>query len=142
MFTALITGKLTKAPKSGTSGKGNAWTSASVRVPIQGHREDEHDSIFVSVIAFGSEADKLSRMESGDTISVTGNAKFSSWDKDGVTQTGLNVTVSSLMTPYQLKAKRTYEKIGGEKEPDAAGEKHGSAPPAHNGVPFDDDIPF
>ena len=106
MFNVLITGKLLKAPKNSTGKNGSPYTTASVRVPIQGQREDEPDSVFASVIAFGEDAEKLGRLVAGDTVSVSGMARLSTWEKDGKTSTGLNVTATGILSAYELKKRR------------------------------------
>ena len=106
MFNVLATGKLLKPPKLGTSKNGNAYCTASIRVPIQGNREDEPDSVFASVIAFGGEAEKLARLAAGDAVSVTGSARLSQWEKDGATHVGLDITATGVLSAYDLRKRR------------------------------------
>lgn len=106
MFNVLISGKLTKPPKPGTGKNGQPYCTASVRVPVQGQREDEPDFVFASVIAFGADAEKLSRLAQGDAVSVSGQARLSHWEKDGREMTGLNVTVTALLSAYELRKRR------------------------------------
>jgi single-stranded DNA-binding protein len=106
MLSILCSGKLLKDPKPGTSKNGNPYCTASLRVPVQANQEGETDAVFVSAIAFGEAAEKLSRLTSGDAVSLTGSAKLSHWTKDGKEQTGLNITVVDLLTAYALKRRR------------------------------------
>jgi single-stranded DNA-binding protein len=105
-LNVLITGKLMKPPKPGTSRTGQSYCTASVRVPIQASQDNEPDSVFASVIAFGEEAEKLGRLVVGDSISVSGSAKFSIWERDGKEMTGLNVTATGILSAYELKKRR------------------------------------
>lgn len=106
MFNVLITGKLTKMPKLALGKNGAPYCTAALRVPVQGNREDEPDHLFASAIAFGADAEKLGRLATGDIVSLSGNAKLSHWEKDGRTQTGVNVTVNGVLTAYQIRQKR------------------------------------
>ena len=106
MFNVLITGKLTKMPKLALGKNGAPYCTAALRVPVQGNREDEPDHLFASAIAFGADAEKLGRLATGDVVSLSGNARLSHWEKDGRTQTGVNVTVNGVLTAYQIRQKR------------------------------------
>lgn len=106
MFNVLITGKLTKMPKLALGKNGAPYCTAALRVPVQGNREDEPDHLFASAIAFGADAEKLGRLATGDIVSLSGNARLSHWEKDGRTQTGVNITVNGVLTAYQIRQKR------------------------------------
>ena len=108
MFSVLLSGKLTKDPKPGVGRNGQPYCTASVRVPVQGQKEDEPDFAFASVIAFGEDAEKLSRLLIGDAVSVAGSARLSQWERDGKQMTGLNVTVSGILSVYDRR-KRSVE---------------------------------
>lgn len=106
MFNVLISGKLSKPPKSGTGKNGQPFCTASIRVPVQGQREDEPDAVFASVIAFGEDAEKLGRLLQGDAVSVSGSARLSHWERDGRAMTGLNVTATAVLSAYELRKRR------------------------------------
>ena len=106
MITTLCSGKLVKPPKQGQSAKGTAWTSATVRAPVRGNREDEPDNALVNIIAFGAQAERLASLAQGDTVSFTGDARPTAWQKDDGLHAGLSVTVSELLTAYALKQRR------------------------------------
>lgn len=108
MFSVLLSGKLTKDPKPGVGRNGQAYCTAPIRVPVQGQKEDEPDFAFASVIAFGEDAEKLSRLLVGDVVSVTGSARLSQWERDGRQMTGLNVTVTGILSAYDRR-KRSGE---------------------------------
>lgn len=106
MFNVLITGKLTKPPRPGTGKNGQPYCTASLRVPVQGAREEEPDHVFASVIAFGDDARKLGRLGQGDAVSLSGQARISQWERDERQQIGLNVTVTGILTAYQIRQRR------------------------------------
>ncbi len=106
MFNVLITGKLTKPPKLGLGKNGQPYCTATLRVPVQGQREDEPDHLFASIIGFGLDAQKLGQLGQGDALSVSGNARISQWERDGRVQTGLNVTVTGLLSVYEVRKRR------------------------------------
>ena len=106
MISILSTGKLIKPPKQGQSAKGTAWTSATVRAPVRGNREDEPDNALVNIIAFGAQAQRLASLAQGDTVSFTGDARPTAWQKDDGLHAGLSVTVTELLTAYALKQRR------------------------------------
>lgn len=106
MFNVLISGKLSKPPKLGVGRNGQPYCTASVRVPVQGQREDEPDAVFASVIAFGEDAEKLGRLLQGDAVSVSGSARLSQWEKEGRAMTGLNVTATAILSAYDLRKRR------------------------------------
>jgi hypothetical protein len=106
MITTLCSGKLIKPPKQGQSSKGTAWTSATVRAPIKGNREDEPDNVIVNLIAFGPQAERLAALTQGDTVSFNGDARPTAWQKDDALHAGLSVTVNELVTAYQVRQRR------------------------------------
>ena len=145
MFSVLISGKLTKEPKPGTGKGGNPYCTALVRVPVQGQREDEPDCVFASVIAFGADAERLGRLSAGDAVSLAGSARLSAWERDGKSGVSLNVTVTGILSAYQLRQKR------GEPDRAPAGNSAPSAPNAPDGwavygkasgQDFNDDVSF
>jgi len=106
MITTLCSGKLVKPPKQGQSAKGTAWTSATVRAQVKGNREDEPDNALVNIIAFGAQAQRLASLAQGDSVSFTGDARPTAWQKDDGLHAGLSVTVTELLTAYALKQRR------------------------------------
>jgi predicted naringenin-chalcone synthase len=62
MISGLITGTLASQPKTGTSASGVVWANCVVRCPVKANKQDDTDSAFVSVAAFGDEAQKLARL--------------------------------------------------------------------------------
>jgi single-stranded DNA-binding protein len=107
MINALLAGQLASQPKSGTSASGVTWANCVIRCPVGNNRETgDAEVAFVSLACFGTEAEKLARMDRGDAISATGNIKQSSYTKDGVERHGLSMTASAVLTAYQVKRRR------------------------------------
>ncbi len=101
-ITALVSGKLIADPESRTGGSGKPFTLAKV-----GTTTDDGDAL-VSVIAFGSVAAQLAGLGKGDTVSLTGRGKVSTWTgKDGAMKAGLSLTADALLTAYHLRRKRS-----------------------------------
>lgn len=146
MLNVLITGRLTKDPRTGTGKNGSSWTSATVRIPMQPDAEGANDCVFASCIAFGDEAGKLALLGAGDAVSVTGTARLSTWTgKDGVTKPTLDVQATAILTVYQLRKRRgDTDRAPAEKSarsappPDEWGRTYGRP----GGRDFDDAITF
>ena len=79
-------------------------------------------------------------MSSGDTVSVAGTARLSSWEKDGVSHTGLNVTATGILTAYEIRKRRGDGDDRKPEKPANATENRGTTQPV--GADFDDEIPF
>ncbi len=144
MFSVLLSGKLTKDPKPGVGRNGQPYCTASIRVPVQGQKEDEPDYAFASVIAFGEDAEKLSRLLIGDAVSVAGSARLSNWERDGKQMTGLNVTVSGILSVYERR-KRSGEPSRQSEERDQTLSYGRLVNPSQNHpaeAGFDDDLSF
>jgi single-strand DNA-binding protein len=87
----LALGTLTADPQRRTSQKGNAFATGNIRCPT------EDDAVFVSVIAFGDQAEQLLAHRQGSTIAVSGRSKLSNWTgRDGVEKRGLSITVEQI----------------------------------------------
>jgi single-stranded DNA-binding protein len=98
---ALVTGHLVRDPVTRVGKSGNSFTTALLRATT-----GEEQQTLVSVIAFQEAGEKLSRLKSGDVAAVVGSAKLSSWEKAGETRHGLSVTVSSILSAYDVKRRR------------------------------------
>jgi single-strand DNA-binding protein len=138
VFDVLISGKLIRDPQVRMGQSGKPFTTALVRVPVEGGEE----SVMASVIAFGEVGERLGRLKSSDAVSLTGSAKLSSWEKDGELKHGLGVTVSGLLTAYEAGKRRGASSSASSAEPRR---KSRSAPPPQEAEPdldFDDPIPY
>jgi single-stranded DNA-binding protein len=135
MLNVLLTGKLAKDPKTGNSRNGHPWTAATIRVPLQPNQEGEADSLFVSTIAFGSEAEKLGRLTAGDAVSVTGTAKLSTWTgTDGISKPQMDIQAVEVLTAYALRKKRGEQPSQPSRNQGCGRGQHGHG----NGFDYDD----
>lgn len=97
-ITALITGRLVADPARSTGPKGRPCTTALVAAAT-----DPGDDL-VSLIAFGRGAEQLAALAKGDSVSVTGKARVTTWTgKGGESRAGLSVTVHALLTAYHVR---------------------------------------
>lgn len=107
MLSVLASGKVVKAPKTGTGQKGTPWCSLSIRCQVQTQKEGDDDNVLANLIGFGSAAERLGRLGIGDSISVSGDGKLNHWQgQDGEKKTCLAIVVSEVLTPYTVKKKR------------------------------------
>jgi single-stranded DNA-binding protein len=113
MLGVLIGGRLIRDPQVRTGQGGKSFTTALVRVPV----DQGEDSLLVSVIAFQETAERLARLKAGDSVSLTGSAKLSSWEKDGEMHHGLAVTASALLTTYDVRQRRGDPRASGASDP-------------------------
>lgn len=136
MLSALASGQIVRAPKTGTSASGTRWCNATIRVPCGQDREGAAVSAFVTVLAFNDVADRLSRLGQGDSVAVQGPLKQTTYQtKDGETRHGLELLAQSLLTPYDLRKRRGDDRASRDKSTR-------SAPHAPARVDFDDEIAF
>jgi single-stranded DNA-binding protein len=117
---ALVAGSLINDPQQRRGTKA-AFTTVTIRAD-----GDE----FVSIIAFGPEADRLLEYSKGDAVAVAGRARVGSrTGRDGIERHGLNVVVEQFASvkPRAMRRVRPYPK------PRAARPRHrdeGSALPS------------
>ncbi len=123
MIRCLITGKLHDTPQSRTSATGNTFAVAKIKADDKGGAW-----VWVSVIAFGAESERLLELKAGDAVSIGGRAELSVWeDRDGNHHPGLSLVADEIAT-LRGKPKPRAPKPKPTREPEAAGD----------GVPFDD----
>ena len=123
MIRCLITGKLHDTPQSRTSATGNTFAIAKVKADDKGGAW-----VWVSVIAFGEEAERLLTLKAGDAVSIAGRAELSVWeDRDGNHHPGLSLVADEIAT-LRGKPKPRAPKPKPTREPEAAGAS----------IPFDD----
>ena len=94
MIRCLITGKLHDTPQSRTSANSNTYAIAKVKADDKGGA-----GVWVSVIAFGEEAERLLTLKAGDAVSIAGRAELSVWeDRDGNHHPGLSLVADEIAT--------------------------------------------
>ncbi len=106
MLNALAAGQIVREPKHGTSANGNRWANATIRCSTGTDKEGAALTSFINVVAFGDTADKLSKLDKGDSISVQGSLKQTEYATDGGTRHGLEILAASILTAYQIRQKR------------------------------------
>jgi single-stranded DNA-binding protein len=101
-LTVLALGTLTSDPQERTGGSGKTFVVANLRTAT------EADAVFVSVVAFSESAmSALLALKKGDSASVTGRAKLTSWTtRDGIEKHGLSITADGVLTPYAVGNRR------------------------------------
>ncbi len=125
MIRCLASGRLHDAPQARTSANGNTFAIAKVKA-------DGKDGawVWVSVIAFGQEAERLLTLKQGDTVAIGGRAEIGAWsDKDGNPHGSLSLVCDELAT---LKGK---PRPSSESRPTS---RRPARQPEPAGVPFDD----
>ncbi|MFZ1828292.1 MAG: single-stranded DNA-binding protein [Candidatus Competibacteraceae bacterium] len=94
MIRALVTGTLHNDPQARTSQAGKPFTTGKIKADAT-----ENGIVWVSVIAFQEQAERLASLRSGQAVSITGRAKLTAWlDKKGEAQAGLDIVVDDLAT--------------------------------------------
>ena len=116
MIRCLITGKLHDTPQARTSANGNSFVLAKVKA------DDKAGAwVWVSVIGFGAEAERLLELKAGDAVAIGGRAELSVWaDRDGNHHPGLNIVADELAT-LRGKPKARAPKAKPTRQPEAAG---------------------
>ena len=85
----LASGPLVGDPQRRTGAKG-PFTTATIRTSGE-------EVVFVSVIAFGEEGERLLEFVKGDALAVSGRARLTSWTgRDGVEKRGISVVAEQI----------------------------------------------
>lgn len=76
---------------------------------------DDSETVWCSLIAFDAGAvEAMANLTTGDTIAVAGHASLSTWtSKDGGHKAGLKITVSKIMSVYEIGKRRGEPSKGG-----------------------------
>jgi single-stranded DNA-binding protein len=103
MIDALISGKLIKDTELKTGGTGTKYTQFLLSVSC-----GEPQNIIVSGVAFGEVAERIAKLQKGDSLSVIGSLKPTEWtDKTtGETKQGMNITASNALSIYDIKKRK------------------------------------
>lgn len=132
-----LTGNLTRFPELRATAGGTQILSfslafnTSVRNRQTGEWEDRGN--FIDCTIFGKRAEALSRyLTKGQKVAVTGELRYSTWEKDGQRHSKLDVIVDDIVFMSQRQ--------DANQPAQAAPAPQAPMPPAAD--PFDDDIPF
>jgi len=132
----LVTGCLVKPPQERESRNGKPYVLAHL---VSKGARDEEDT-FCSVFAYRtSDREQLLSMAIGEGVSVAGRASINTWEKAGVSKTGLTITAARLMTVGDARVNSRHED---EPAPVAAPEPALARHEAVAADGLDDDIPF
>lgn len=103
MFDGLISGRLIHKPKGGSTKAGKPLAYCLLKVTC----ENSEQTLLVSVIAFEERAEALMKLDSGDSLSVSGSCRMTEWDRDGEFRHGIAVTAHQVMSAYKQRKKRS-----------------------------------
>ena len=132
MIRALVSGTLYGSPQTRTSQSGKPYTTAKVRADGK-----DGAAVWVSVVAFGEQAERLASLPANSALSVAGRCEVSAWlDKAGNPAAGLALVADEIAT---LKGK---PKPQGEtpRRSRPQGRPAPSRALEASGAPFDDDL--
>ena len=145
MIQASLYGRLGRDPKAATTKTGKPMTSASLAVDVG--RDPGEETLWVSLLAFGVQADILERAQKGDMVAVMGRLTRGRYTAaDGTERESWSLLVDAMHSSRTIRPGNRRPES--ENVPRTGGESRGypeySAPDGAAGeaVPFDDDIPF
>ncbi|HBN7018001.1 TPA: single-stranded DNA-binding protein [Escherichia coli] len=128
-------GRLVDDPQVKQTSKGTPMTLARIAVSLPcSQAQDGQATLWLSVLAFGKQADQLAGHEKGNVISVSGVMQVSQWTgQDGETRQGYQVIADSVISAKTVRPGGSRRKTTGTQ---------GNQPPAGGDDPYGDDIPF
>lgn len=138
-------GRLVDDPQVKQTSKGTAMTLARMAVSLPcSQAQDGQATLWLSVLAFGKQADALARHEKGDLISVAGNMQISQWTgQNGETRQGWQVIADSVISARTVRPGGGQRKHTGQPQNTGAQTSSRGHPPQNNHDDlFPDDIPF
>ncbi|MDZ4926197.1 single-stranded DNA-binding protein [Escherichia coli] len=128
-------GRLVEDPQVKQTSKGTPMTLARMAVPLPCSQTDDGTAtMWLSVLAFGRQADALAKHHKGELVSVAGNMQVSQWTgQDGGTRQGYQVIADSVISARAARPGDSRRRTTGTQ---------GNQPPAGGDDPYGDDIPF
>ncbi|EER0928125.1 single-stranded DNA-binding protein [Escherichia coli] len=128
-------GRLVDDPQVKQTSKGTPMTLARMAVSLPcSQAQDGQATLWLSVLAFGKQADQLAGHEKGNVISVSGTMQISQWTgQNGETRQGYQVIADSVISAKTVRPGGSRRKTTGTQ---------GNQPPAGGDDPYGDDIPF
>ena len=131
-----LTGRLTRDPELRVTAGGTQLLSFTLafNTSVRNRQSGEWDerSNFIDCTMFGKRAEALSHyLTKGQKVAVTGELRYSTWEKDGQRHSKLDMIVDDIVFMSQRQ---------GANQPAQASAPQAPMPPAVD--PFDDDIPF
>ncbi|EIC1941979.1 single-stranded DNA-binding protein [Escherichia coli] len=138
-------GRLVDDPQEKQTSKGTPMTLARMAVSLPcSQAQDGQATLWLSVLAFGKQADALARHEKGDLISVAGNMQISQWTgQNGEIRQGWQVIADSVISARSARPGGGQRKYTGQQQNTGAQTASRGQPPQNNhDDPFSDDVPF
>ncbi|EKY5007043.1 TPA: single-stranded DNA-binding protein [Escherichia coli] len=128
-------GRLVDDPQVKQTSKGTPMTLARMAVSLPcSQAQDGQATLWLSVLAFGKQADQLAGHEKGNVISVSGVMQVSQWTgQNGETRQGYQVIADSVISAKTVRPGGSRRKTTGTQC---------NQPPAGGDDPYGDDIPF
>ncbi|EFL2165845.1 single-stranded DNA-binding protein [Escherichia coli] len=128
-------GRLVDDPQVKQTSKGTPMTLARMAVSLPcSQAQDGQATLWLSVLAFGKQADQLAGHEKGNVISVSGTMQISQWTgQNGETRQGYQVIADSVISAKTVRPGGSRRKTTGTQ---------GNQPPAGGDDLYGDDIPF
>lgn len=128
-------GRLVDDPQVKQTSKGTPMTLARMALSLPcSQAQDGQATLWLSVLAFGKQADQLAGHEKGNVISVSGTMQVSQWTgQNGETRQGYQVIADSVISAKTVRPGGSRRKTTGTQ---------GNQPPAGGDDPYGDDIPF
>jgi len=141
MLITSLYGRLGADPVARTTKGGKAMTTVSVAVDVAPWNADEPATLWVSVLAFGTQAEALLRASKGQMLAAMGKLTRGAY----TTGTGEVREQWSLLADSIVTSKSA--KPTGGRRPTPAGDRqppyrHGGEPSEREPPPFDDELPF
>ncbi len=132
-------GRLVDEPQVKQTSKGTPMTLARMAVSLPcSQAQDGQATLWLSVMAFGRQADFLAKHQKGDLISVAGNMQISQWTgQNGETRQGYQVIADSVIS---ARTARPGGKKGQQGQDTDALNR--AKQQAGNDDPYGDNIPF
>mgnify|MGYP002725151823 FL=1 len=98
-------GRLVADPQLKTTSKGTPMALVSMAVPIPCNQADDGQAtMWLSVLAFGRQADALAKHHKGELVSVAGNMQISQWtDQNGEMRQGWQVIADSVISARTVR---------------------------------------
>lgn len=132
-------GRLVADPQLKTTSKGTPMTLARMAVSLPcSQAQDGQATLWLSVMAFGRQAEALERHRKGELLSVAGNMQISQWTgQNGETRQGWQVIADSVISARTARP-------GGKKgqQGQATDALNRAKQQAGNDDPYGDNIPF
>ncbi|CAK9884235.1 MAG: Single-stranded DNA-binding protein [Candidatus Erwinia impunctatus] len=127
-------GRLVADPQQKETSTGKLMAMARMAVSLPCRNAPEGDAtMWLSVVAFGQQAETLAKHIKGDMVSIAGNMQLNQWTaQDGTVREQLQVIADSVISARTTRPGARKATSKSSSAPDMP-----PAPP-----PFDDDVPF